>query len=121
VGSDILCRLSFISPRQGEIFYLQVLLLHKAADNYKELHTVNDITYDTFLEATTQLGLFAYIDEVENWLQEAVAVYYAPYHLRFIYAQLIVHIPAPVLELWEKYDDELSANHTELFATADHT
>jgi len=119
VGGDIVSRIAFISPRKGEVFYLRALLLHKAAYNYKELCTVNNITYDTFQKAATRLGLFANIDEAENCLQEAIAVYYAPYHLRFLYAQLIVDITAPALELWETYKDELSADYTERFVTAD--
>jgi len=119
VGQDMVRRLPVISPRNGEVFYLRAQLLHKAAYNYEEFRTVNDITYDTFQEAATQLGSFANIDEVENSLQEAIAFYYAPYHLRFLYAQLIVDIPAPALELWEKCKAKLSADHTELFATAD--
>jgi hypothetical protein len=119
VSGDIVSRIAFISPRKGEVFYLRALLLHKAAYNYEELRTVNNITYDTFQKAATQLGLFANIDDAENCLEEAIAFYYAPYHLRFLYAQLIVDIPAPALELWEKYKDELSADHTERFATAD--
>jgi len=70
-------------------------------------------------EATTQLGLVAKIDEVENYLQEAIAFYYAPYDLRFLYPLLIVDIPAPGLELWEKFKDQLLADHTAPFATAD--
>jgi hypothetical protein len=119
VSGDIVSRIAFISPHKGEVFYLRALLLHKATYNYEELRTVNNITYDTFQKAATQLGLFANIDEAENCLQEAIAFCYAPYHLRFLYAQLIVDIPAPALELWEKYKDELSADHTERFATAD--
>jgi len=118
-AEDIVSRLTFISPRQGEVFYLRALLLHKPAYSYEELRSVNGIIYPTFQEAAIQLGLFANINEAENCLQEAVAFHYAPYHLRFLYAQLIIDIPAPALELWEKYKDELSADHSERFGRTD--
>jgi hypothetical protein len=82
------------------------------------LHTVNIITYDTLQNAATQLGLFALIDEVQNCFQVAIAFYYAPYQLPFLFAQPIVVIPAPVFELWEKYKDDLSSDHREWIATA---
>jgi len=106
-AEDIVCRLTFISPRQGEVFYFRALLLHEPAYSYEVLCSVNRIIYPTFQEATIQLGLFANINEAENWLQEAVAFHYAPYHLRFLYAQLVIDIPAQAMELWGKYNDEL--------------
>jgi hypothetical protein len=119
VGGDIVSRLTLISPCKGEVFYLRALLLHKAANNDEQFHPINNITYDTIEETTTQLDLFPNNDEVENCLQDAIAVYCMPYHVGFLYMQLIVDIPAPALELWEKYKDELSADRTERFATAD--
>jgi hypothetical protein len=119
VGKEIVNRTAYISLCNGEVFYLQALLLHNAAYNYEELRTVNNITYDTFHEATMQLCFFANVDKVENCLQVAIAFYYTPYHLQFLHAQQIVDIPAPGLELREKYKDELSADHIEQFAPAD--
>jgi hypothetical protein len=75
--------------------------------NNKVLGTVNNITYTTIQEAVTQSGLFANIDAAENCLQDAIAFCYTAYHLCFLYAQQIVNIPAPALEVWEKYRDEL--------------
>lgn len=44
---------------------------------------------------------------------------YAPYHLRFLYAQLIIDKAAPALELWEKYKNERSADHSDRFSNPD--
>jgi len=119
VGGDIVHRLTFISPRKVEVFHLRALQLDYAAYNYEELHTVNNITYDTCQNPATQVGLFANLDEVEIYLPESIAFYYALYHLHCLFAQLIVDLPAPALEWWEKYQEELSADHTERFSTAD--
>jgi hypothetical protein len=54
VGGDIVSRLTLISPCKGEVFYLRALLLHKAANNDEEFHPINNITYDTIEETTTQ-------------------------------------------------------------------
>ncbi|KAF8245669.1 hypothetical protein K440DRAFT_646054 [Wilcoxina mikolae CBS 423.85] len=108
---DIICRLIFVSPCMGELFYLYALLLHKAAYSYAELRTVNGVTYTTFQEAATNIGLFDNITEAELCIQEAISLYYAPYHLRFLYAQMIVDISASALDLWERYKDNFSTNH----------
>jgi hypothetical protein len=102
VAEEIVSRLTFSSPWQGEIFDLRALQPHKPAYSYEELSSVNGIIYRTFQEAAIQLGLFANLNEAENCLQEAVAFHHATYHLRFLYAELIIDIPAPALELWEK-------------------
>jgi hypothetical protein len=80
--------------------------------SYEELLTVNTIsTYDTFQHAVTKFGLFAYIAEAKLCLQEALSLYYALYHLHFLYTQLIVDISASALDLKNTYKDMLSANH----------
>lgn len=119
MGEDIVSRLIFISPREGELFYLRALLVHKSAYSYKDLRTIDGVSYQTIQKASTQLGLFENIDEAECSLQEAIASFYAPYHLRFLYAQLIIDIPAPALDLWEKYKNELSADHSERLSNTD--
>jgi hypothetical protein len=116
VGKDIISRLIFISPRKGELFYLRALLVHKSAYSYEDLRTIDGVTYQTFQEAATQLGLFENINKAECCLQEAIAFFYTPYHLRFLYAQLIINIPAKPLELWEKCKNKLSADHSEHFS-----
>jgi len=40
-----------------------------------------------------------------------VAYFYGPYQLRFLYAHLIVDLPSPALQLWERYRLEFSADY----------
>jgi hypothetical protein len=118
-SDDKIARISFVSPRQGELFYLRTLLQHKPTYSYSELCTVGDITYGTFQEAATALGLFENIAEAELCLQEAISYSYAPYNLRFLYAQLIIDIPTPAVQLWQTYKDDLCADHIQHFGTTD--
>lgn len=115
IRDDSVVRLVFVSLQKSELFHLRTLLLHIPAYSYKELRTVNSITYYTFQGTATTFGLFVDIADAELCLQEAISQYYAPYHLGFLYAQLIVDIPAPALDLWNKNKDELSADHVQRF------
>jgi hypothetical protein len=80
----------------------------------------NGITYNTFQGATIIFGIFANIAEAKLCLQDAISLYYTPYHLCFLYAQLIVVIPAPALDVWNKYRQEPSADHVQHFLDIKH-
>jgi len=81
---------------------------------------VNSIPYNTCQKATTSFGIFAGIAEADLCLQEAISLYYAPYHLRFVCPQLIVDIPTPTHDLWNKSKDELSTDHVQHFPDIEH-
>lgn len=58
--NNLLCRIYSISPRQGELFFLRVLLLHvRGAQSFEDLRSYNGVVFDTFKEAslkTTNFG-----------------------------------------------------------------
>ena len=48
----------YAHPSSGERFYLRMLLnIVKGPRNFKELRTINDVTYPTYKEAYYALGL----------------------------------------------------------------
>lgn len=71
-------RINFISPHHGELFYLRTLLLYKPAYSYDDLRKIGNITYDTFQEAATRMGLFKNLADAELCLQETISYSYAP-------------------------------------------
>jgi len=65
--------LSFSSYLQiGELFYARMLLLHRAAQSFHDLRTIDGIEFPTFHEAACQLGLFDDQHKGQQALQEAV-------------------------------------------------
>ena len=51
-------RVYYAHPSSGERFYLRMLLnIVKGPRNFKELRTINDVTYPTYKEACYALGL----------------------------------------------------------------
>jgi len=119
VGEDSISRLIFISPGRGERFYLRALLEHKLAYSYEDVRTIDRVTYQIMQETATLIGIFEKINKAECCLQEAIAFFYTPYHLRFLYAQLIIDIPAHALELWEKCKKNILRTIRKIFLTPD--
>ena len=65
-------RLHFVDPKNSELFYLRVLLLHVAnATSFENLRTVNEVQYSTFKEAAISLGLAAKDEEWNCCMEEA--------------------------------------------------
>ena len=51
-GDKIISRMYSVSPKEGERFYLRMLLLHvPGARNYDDLKTINGVTVETFHDA----------------------------------------------------------------------
>ena len=84
-------RLHFVDPKNSELFYLRVLLLHVAnATSFEHIRTVNSVQYSTFKEAAMSLGLAANDEEFKLCMEEA-SQYRSPKALRALLAILCVH------------------------------
>jgi len=102
-----------------------MLLLHRAAQSFHDLRTINGIEFPTFHEAACQLGLFDDQHEGQQALQEAVECLRTPSQLRFLFAQIILE-GYPAMPLWMEFrphlifdnlidyhdDDEMASNAT---------
>ena len=67
-----------LSPTTGEVFYLCCLLGRRAAYDFDELCAINGVVYETYHEATLELGLFSNDNERFFALKEAVMSYQTP-------------------------------------------
>lgn len=109
-NSKIICRLPFISPRQGDLYYLRLLLLHvRGATSFEYLRTFNDQTYRTFLEACRARGLLQDDLEWERCLEEASHSKY-PSSLRMLFVHILAFC-GPIhnaSELWTKFSLKMS-------------
>jgi hypothetical protein len=57
------------------------------------------------------MGLFRDVRESEYALTEALANYARPSQLRFLFANLLMDLPSPGMELWTRFRQELCADY----------
>lgn len=118
VRNEAIARIITVSPRVGELFYLCALLFHKPAYSFKQLRTVEDKVYPTFQEAAAALGLFENQTEGMEAMKEAVDSYCSPSQLRFLFAHILLNIPVAAVELFKRYQEELTADYLDRFDSA---
>ena len=101
-------RMYWVTPNAGELYYLRVLLIHvRGATSFKDLRTVDGITYATYQEACKQRGYLSNDDEAIRSLNEAVD-YKMPYALRNLFALILVYNnPTDPLHLWNNFKEHL--------------
>lgn len=113
--STIIGRLSFISPRQLELYSLKKLLLNRCGSvSFQDLRTIDGIVYDTFCQAATHLGLIRDDDELRKTLQEG-ALIQMPRQLRYLFAHICIHCqPAPnyVINLFNEFKADMCEDFT---------
>ncbi|XP_027166384.1 uncharacterized protein LOC113766387 [Coffea eugenioides] len=114
----VIGRMVTVSPKEGERYYLRLLLTHIAGPtSFEDLLTVNEQKLGSFREAALALGLLQSDAYIEETLQEAIA-FQMPSSLRLLFATLLVYCsPTNPRSLWEKFEHELSAdyNHQQPF------
>nr|GEY34980.1 DNA helicase [Tanacetum cinerariifolium] len=65
-------RMSYVHPAAGDLFYQRMLLCHqKGCKSFREIRTVNNVVYPTYLVAYKAMGLIGDDREWETTLQEA--------------------------------------------------
>ena len=104
-------RLPFLTPDNGDVFYLRMLLCHnhcKGKKDFIELRTVQGRVHGTCLNACNALGLLEDDGEWEKCLEE-VEVESTPARLRRIFATIICfNQPSDVPKLLINFTDKLS-------------
>ena len=102
-------RMVFVSPIEGERYYLRMLLTQiKGATCYEDLRTFNNHVYSTFKEACTSRGLLEDDNEWNLCLSEASEIQ-TGYELRQLFALILstCDVTYP-LKLWDKHKQALS-------------
>jgi len=102
-------RVYFAGPSAGERYYLRTLLyVVKEPHSWEDLRTVNGITYDTFKEACSALGLLDSDEEYEICLREA-ALMQTGRQLRHLFSIILLQCsPNNPRELWNSNFNTLS-------------
>lgn len=103
---SIVGRIQSVMPRQGELFYLRLLLIHKPARSFEELRTVANFQHETFQSAAQHYGLLEASDEGHLTMREAVEMHRAPSHLRFLFVILACD-GCPAQSMWQFFKNDM--------------
>ena len=105
-------RMYAVSPKEGERYFLRLLLLHqRGARSFQELKTVDNISYKSYREACLALNLLDNDDEWDRCLTEASNFKMAK-QLRDLFATICVFCnPSNPLKLWEKFKEFMSEDY----------
>ncbi|XP_073151878.1 uncharacterized protein [Henckelia pumila] len=88
--NKVVGRLYVVSPSEGDMFYLRILLNHvKGPSSFEKLRKVNGITYTTFKEAAEMGCLLQQDDYIRQCLQEAWSSN-MPSSLRRLFVSILV-------------------------------
>jgi hypothetical protein len=95
-------------PKQGEIFYLRMLLLHvKGAKSWEDLLTVDEHLNETFEEAARQHGLIESDEEWKKYFEE-VSTHASPLRLRELFVSVLVHGEnLDAKDIWETFKENM--------------
>ena len=106
-------RVVSVSPRQGDVFYLRMLLHHvPGATSFAELRTVGGVVCATHKEACRLRGLLQEDDEWDAALREATLTQ-MPAQLRQLYVTIALFCePADPAALFERHQPALAEDHT---------
>ena len=92
-----------MSPDQGDIWFLRLLLLKRSAYSFSQLKSIDDVGYESYEKCARELGLVQDVEEYTICLQEAMEFSTAR-ELRRLFTTLILH-GAPASQLWEIFED----------------
>lgn len=109
IKGDVVSRLRYAHPTQGELFYLRMLLIHvKGATSFDSLKTQNGIVHNTFKDVCITLGLVGEDKEWEMCLRDAVDVEVSAFKLRQLFCIILVNNqPQSPCKLWELFQGSL--------------
>ena len=97
-------RIFTVSPRQGECFFLRLLLHHvRGPKNFEDLRTVEGRLCHTYRDACLQRGLLKDDNAHHLALQEASVTLF-PKQLRQLFAVMVIHCEIyNLLDLWTRH------------------
>ena len=108
-AAHVLGRVYTISPRQGECFYLRLLLHHvRGPQSFSELKTVNGDLCSSFREACFKLGLLEDDNQYHLAMEEA-SVGNSPASLRTLFAVILTWCePSNPLEIYKHHKEAMA-------------
>lgn len=96
-------RLYNVSPKDGERFFLKLILNHKkGCISFKELRTHENITYDTYKETAIAMNLIHDDKHIWNIFSEACDIMF-PNKLREFFSYFLISENFMGEEIWNKY------------------
>ncbi|CAN0115114.1 unnamed protein product, partial [Ectocarpus fasciculatus] len=107
--SPCVCRVNFLRPDSGDIWYLRLLLHHIPASNWTDLRLYNGELHGSHQAAARARGLVADTEEYDLTFREAID-FSTPRELRCLFVTLII-AGAPANTLWETHQDALVADY----------
>lgn len=101
-------RMYFVAPKEGERFYMRLLLtVQKGPTSFSDLRTVSGTIYPSYKGACLALGLLEDDVEWKQYLDDAI-VYQLPKQLRNLFALILSEChPADPQVLWDTYKNSL--------------
>lgn len=108
-SSKVVGRIVNVSPRDSERFFLKLILNRiSGATSHEDLRTYQGIIYRTYREAAIAMGITENSNEANAVLEEAATTLMARQFRRFFVYYLIGDEPSNALQLWEKFQDEMT-------------
>ena len=106
--AQVLGRVYTISPRQGECFYLRLLLHNvKGPQSFADLKTVNGDLCNSFHEACLKLGLLEDDNQYHLAMEEAT-VSNSPASIRTLFAVILARCePSNPLEIYNNHKEAI--------------
>jgi len=111
-AGKVATRMFVVSPTQGELYYLRVLLNHtKGAASFEALRTIDGVLHPTFQSACIVLGLLQHDAEWAQCLRDASDIKGAAAVRSLFIVLLAFCTPSDPLKLWSQFGDFMSEDY----------
>jgi len=110
------------NPKEGERYYLRLLLNHvRGPFSFEDLLKVNGRDCQTFKESARERGLLESDNSISKCLREAV-LFKMPSALRNLFATILVHCnPTDTRKLWDTYYEDMSEDFRRIHESSSDT
>jgi len=116
-GKPVISRLYTVNPKNTELFYLRMLLLHvRGAKSYEELRIYDGSVYKSYYDACVARGITTDDRQWEIALAEAQQTK-LPRQIRELFGFIVaLNNPAEPLRLWELFQDAMCEDLYRLYS-----
>ncbi|KAK7273568.1 hypothetical protein RIF29_14624 [Crotalaria pallida] len=96
-------RLNYVPPGTGELYYMRLLLnVQRGCTSYEAIKTVDNVTYSTFQEACSALGLLVDDGEFVEGIREASLLGSSPFVRRLFVNLLLSNSISNPFNVWDQ-------------------
>ena len=115
-NKTVIGHINSTNPKEGERFYLRLLLNHvRGPTSFEDLLTVDGIHYLSFKEASEKRGLLEWDESITEYLIEATT-YQMPKTLQKLFAIILYHCEASnVKKLWDRFFEVMSEDFKRIY------